>query len=880
MLTRLVAHVKRLFQHDAIDAEVDEELRFHVDMETQANMARGMTAGEARRVALRDLGGVTQTREAIREVSVLGFGWTDDLRLTFRTMRRNPGFVVVAVVVLALGCAITGVVFSTVNGWVSVGRAIPGADRVVVLAHADEEGVHPDRLFRETEYARLFALKLRTVKHLFALRPFPALLTTDASTENVRVEAIAGSYFAALGVPPHLGRPLYPDDDRGGGSIVLGEGAWRRLFNGNAGVIGRSVRLSGLVCTVVGVMPERVRGFTMPSATSVDVWAPVGVVRSLIAPSGQPVWGQVFGRLADGASLAEARAEAQVVAARLDPDHPALHAVPLAVESGVFPTRMRLLFGAMATGLVALSSLVLLIACANLANLLLARSASRSAEIAIRMALGASPIRILRLQLLESAAVAALGGAGGIGLVWWVSRAAGQFTILVGGQRPIRASLLVDGWVLSFFFLLVVFSSVAIGILPALRAIRIDPVQVLASSGTRGRSTGRFERKRTWLVASQVAASVVLLVVAGLFVRSALRASSYHVAFDASHLAVGHLNWTAPGLDEELGRQRQDRLLAVARSVPGVRAAAVASALPAGGGGELLDIETEEANLGAREFGPPCRAVSVSPGFFEAMRPLRLRGRAFSEQDGRADRGVAIVNDVAAERLWPGRDPIGRRLRIRKGPGLDVVGVVAETDRTAASTTERCCVFVPMEQRFTPEFIVMVAGTSPAASLVGPLSTAIRRAVPDAAMYDVETAEADLNRAGGLSRTVALALVALGGLGLGIAMVGLYAVTAYVVGLRRAEFGIRKVLGATNAQVYGVVFRETGRMLAIGIGVGLPLAFAVSSSVAGALVGVTEHDALTYLLVPACLAAVGFVAAWWPARRAARIEPVEALRDL
>jgi predicted permease len=806
----------------------------------------------------------------------------DDLLVALRTMRRSPGFVVIAVIILALGCAITGAVFATVNGWLSIGAAIPHAERLVVVAPTYEGAAYPSAYFRETSYARLFDLRLRTVRDLFATRPVPAVLSVDNLSLNVRMEAVTGAYFRAIGVPPLLGRALYPDDDRAGSgvSVVLGEGVSRRLFAGDPRVIGRSIRLSGLLCTIVGVMPATVRGFTMPTGTAVDVWAPEAAVRPLLAPSGKTVWGQVFGRLAEGASFRQAEAEMRVAGSRFDPEHADLGAALRPVERGVMPGRARLVIGIIGTGLVALSSLVLLIACANLANLLLARSASRSSELAIRMALGASPSRILRLQLLETGSVTALGGAAGFALVSWVGRLIGQFTVHTDRGTAIVATLLVDVRVLAFFFVLIAVASVAIGILPAMRAIRIDPAQVLASSGSRGGSTGRFERRRTLLVASQVAASTVLLVVAGLFVRSALHASRYDVAFETRHLAMGHLDFGTLRWDERRGRNEQEALLTVARSIPGIRGAAVSTGLPAGGGGELVDIEAEDANLGKRQFGPPCRGLSVSPGFFRLIGPLHLRGRDVTAGDSGAGRGVVVVNEVAASRLWPGRDPLGRRLRIRKGDALDVVGVVAETDRTARDIAERCYVFVPMAQRYTPRFVLAVTGTASAESLLGPLAATVARAVPEVSMFDVKTAEAHLNRAGGASRSVALALVVLGALGLTIAVVGLYGVMSYVVGLRRAEFGIRKALGATDAQIYRLISWEACRMLIIGILAGLPIAYAVSVSVASALVGVTSHDAVTYLAVPACLVVVGAIAAWWPARQAARVEPAVALRDL
>jgi predicted permease len=797
-------------------------------------------------------------------------------------MRRSPGFVVTAVIILAFGCAFTGAVFSTVNGWLAVGAAIPHAEHLVFVVPTRQGAEVPLGYFKETSYTRLFERRLQTVRDLFATKPVPAILSLGSASVNVRMEVVTGAYFQAIGVAPLLGRTLGADDDRPGGEavVVLGESAWRRLFAEDSHVIGRSIHISGLLCTIVGVMPASVRGFTTPTSTAVDVWAPVTAMKPVLGRAGALVWGQVFGRLAEGVSFRQAEAEMRVAGSRFDPDDDQLGAALLPVERGVMPSRARLGLAVVGTGLVALSALVLLIACANLANLLLARSASRSTELAIRMALGARPSQVLRLQLFETGGITLLGGAVGLALVSWASHTIGRFTIYSDGGSIVTGTLVVDGWVVGYFFVLIVSASLAIGILPAIRSIRIDPAQVLASSGTRGRTTGRFERKRTLLVSSQVAASTVLLIVAGLFVRSAIKASRYDVAFDARHLAIGYFDFGTLGWDIQRGHSQQEILLKIGESMPGILGVAVSTGLPAAGGGEVVDIEPGDVDLSRYQFGPACRSLSVSPGFLQVVGLIPLRGRDFTIGDTGTTHGVVILNEVAASRLWPGRDPVGRRLRIRKGDALEVVGLVPESDRTAKDLTDRCYAFVPMAQRYKPQFILAVKGTQAAAALLTPLKAAVAAAAPDVSMFNTTAADAYLSRAGGPSRSIASALVVLGAFGLVIAIAGLYGVMAYVVGLRRSEFAIRKVLGATNGQIFLVVSRDAGRMLAIGILFGLPVAYAVSMSVGNALIGVTSHDVLTYVFVPASLASVGAIAAWLPAQRAAQVDPAVALRDM
>ncbi len=806
---------------------------------------------------------------------------TSDVRVVFRTLRRSPGLVVTAVVVLALGSAITGAVFSTVTGWLSFASAIPNADRLIFVEPTDRGTPVSSGYFKETSYARLFELKLATVRDLFATAPVPVIVSMNGQSASVRMEAVTGAYFQAVGVPPLLGRPLQPDDDRAGGdvSVVLGEGAWRRLFDADARVIGRSISVAGLYCTVVGVMPSTVRGFTSPTSTAVDVWAPMMGVRSAVAPGGKAIWGQVFGRLTNGASFQQAENELHVAAAHFDPDVVDLGAAARPVEQGVAPTRARLAIGAMSTALVAVSALVLMIACANLGNLLLARSASRSAEFAIRTALGASPAQILRLQLLETTSLAAMGAAAGALLVTWLSRTIGRFTLYVDGGSVMTGTLLVNGWVIAYFFVVMAATAIAIGIAPALRAIRLDPARVLASSGSRGMSN-RFERKRTVLVASQIGGSTVLLIVAALFVQSAFRASRYGATFDAQHMVMGSFDFSAAGWDERQGRTEQETLLTAVLSGPEIRKAGLSTGLPAGGDGEMVSLEPAETVFSNREFGPPCRCLSVSPGFLNMLGLSPLRGRDFDLGDKNANRGVAIVNEAAAARLWPGVDPIERRLRIRKGEALTVVGLVADTDRTTQDLSDLCTVFVPIAQRYSPRFFLVAAGTPSATLLLKPFEAATADVLPKAPIFNVTTAQAHLTRTAGVLRSTAIALVVLGGLALAIAVVGLYGVTAYVVGLRRPEFGIRKALGATNARIHQLVLAEACRMVGLGLLAGVPTALLVSLLLTHTLVGITSHDVATYLVVPVGLLVLTVAVTWYPAWRAACEEPSVTLRNV
>jgi predicted permease len=813
-------------------------------------------------------------------VRTLFRGFDQDLRVVLRTMRRSPGFVVVAVVILALGSAITGVVFSTVNGWLAVERVIPNASRLVAVAPTEHGAINPTGYFKESAYTRLFQYQLTTVEDLFASRPLPATMSIDHSGVSVRVEAVAGAYFRAIDVPPLLGRALGSEDDRAGGAVplLLSEATWRRFFEGDPRVVGRAVRLSGVAAEVVGVMPARARGFSIPTSTAVDAWTPIAAVKELIAPGGEAVWAQVFGRLRNEVTLPQAQAEFQARLQGFDAAHAALGVAALPIEKGVLPSRARFAMQAVGTGLVALSAMVLLIACANLANLLLARGAGRVSELALRMALGASPLRVLRLQLAETVVVTTLGGLIGFAQVVWFGRAAGQFTFQLDRGGLGSGWILVDGWVVGYFMLVIASASVAVAIVPAIRTIRLDPGQVLASAGGRGTMTGRFERKRTWLVASQVAGSTVLLVVAGLFVRSAVHASEYAVSFDPARITLAFLDVGIEGAKPDGLAGRYEHLRTSLWAAPNVGAAAMSTGLPASGEGELVAVSADgEVRRGA---GRPCRLLVVSPGFFDVLGIGILSGRDFTMSDTQSVRPVAIVNQTAASALWPGREHVGRRLRIRDGGAVEVIGLVRDTDATTTEAPDRCYIFIPQTDRRASRVMVSMTGAGPVPPSAGELATAAAHTFPDASIFNVTSARDYLNRRGGRSRTVAAGLVVLGTLALLIASVGLYGVMSYVVGLRRGEFGIRRVLGATDADIYRLVLCEALRMMGLGIAAGLPVAFAVSAWADKALVGVTSHDGVTYAVVPIVLLVVGVLGAWWPAVKAGRVEPSVALRQL
>jgi len=803
-----------------------------------------------------------------------------ELRQILRAVGRAPGFLAVGASLVAVGSGVTGAAFATARGWFSLESVIPDASHLVVIAPRRDFTVEPTGYFRKSSFDRLAALgTFNTVAELFGTAPQRVVLSMGRESLTVRMEAVTAHYFAALRVSPLLGRSLGVADEGSAGwfPIVLGQSAWQRLFRGDPQVVGRTVRVADIPATIVGVMPGVVRGFTVPTSTAVDIWAPLSILRTTQPPKNvdAAVWVQVFGRLADDASVDEAQAEFSARTSAFDSEDPKLGISVLPVERGVISTRARIGTIAMGSAMVGFAALVLLISCANLINLLLARTTIATSEIAVRMALGATPSDIIRRQLLESGCITALGASLGFLAVVAAARLVGRFTLFHSGGSVATGEMIVDPWVAGFFLLLCLLASLIVGLMPAMRAVRCDPAQVLASGGSRGRTTGRFERMQTALVASQIAGATVLLVLGALFGQSAVRVANYRVSFDAANIALGFFDFGTSHWTEAQGRLHQAEVLDAAGAIPGVSAASISTALPAEGDGELADVEALDGtgNLA-------CHVISASPGFFGVMQLAPVRGRLPAETDGQAQVPVAVVTSTAADRLWPGQDPLGRRIRIRRGEWLSVVGIVPDSDRTATNIVDRSYVFLPFAQRYESRFMLAVRGTLPGSSLVTSFMNTMRAGPADTSMFNARTAQSHLENLAGPVRSMAMGLIVLAACGVLIAVVGVYAVMAYLVGLRRVEFGVRKALGATDWAIAAQVGRQAVWMIALGLILGIPVAYVVSSWSAGELVGTTAHDAVTYVLVAAGLFGVGLLATWLPVRRALSGEPADILKTI
>jgi predicted permease len=581
---------------------------------------------------------------------------------------------------------------------------------------------------------------------------------------------------------------------------------------------------------------------------------------------------RVLARLRPAVDAGEAAARISALGAHMEFAHGETGLAVLPARTAIVPDefdRYGRMFG---VAIVALSGLVLLIACSNLTNLLLARTASRSIEIAVRMAAGANRWRIAALLLTETAVVTVLAAGGGLALAFGISTLLAALPLPELDAITIRYVPSLDLRVFAYSIGSAVLVTVAVGMAPAWRATRTDPVRTFAHAGGASPRSGRL---RNILIGVQMAACTVLLLAAGLFIRSTLAGLAYDPGFDITHTASADVNLSYDGYDEIRGRAYFQRLLDDAMRAPGIVTAALASDVPAGAHSLNVELLAEgEAPISGSGYGASghgCSTLRVTPGLFSTIRERLISGRDFNADDTGTSRAVAIVNESVAKLLWPGQNPIGRRLSIDKDRHLlEVVGLVADTDRTSTSASIRRFVFVPWAQNYSPRMSIVARGPADGAAVRDPLRTAARQADPDVAVTGVRTLAERVAIWLIPLRYAAMILLTLGVLGAFIALIGVYGVTAYLVTLRTREFGILKALGATGLDIYRSVLTQGARTLIAGVAVGLGAAFLAANLLQHLLYDVHPHDVTTFIMVPAALVAVGLLASFVPARRRGR----------
>ncbi len=804
-----------------------------------------------------------------------------DLTYAARTFRKNPGFVAIVIVSVALGIAANTTVFTMVKATLLGQLPVREPERLVSFDEGSSKS-YPDFVDYRDQARNIF-------EGVGAYFPLVPVSLGGGEPERIWGQVATGNYFSLMGAEPAIGRGFLPEEDVPGRGqvVVLSYNLWRRRFGGNPGIVGRQVTMNDRSYTVVGVAP---RGFNGEARGIIsEFWVPLSMYAQImpdLAKEGDITdkrdhsWLCIFGRLKPGVSLAQAAAAVNVIRDRLDstyrkaePGRPARARRPMRlVEAGGLPGGgAKMAMGLMAV-LMVVVGLVLLIACANVANLLLARAAARQREIGIRLAVGAGRKRLIRQLLTESILLASLGAGAGLLLSLAATRAIARLQFSL--PFPIGFDFSLDMRVVGFAAALTVITGILFGLAPALRATRTDLVTTL--KGEAAQPAARRFGMRNLLVVVQVALSLVLLVSAGLFLRSLGNASSIDTGMRAENVLIMAFDPKLHSYSSERSRQFVADVRQRVTALPGVASVSFVDVVPLSIGSNSSDVQSEggkEVKATQTDF------FRIGTRYFETLGIPLLRGRDFNAQ---STPDMVIINEIAAKRLFPGEDAVGRRVRTQ-GKTYQVIAVARNVKSRTLGEEPRSCLYHFLERdpneviSFFGTAILVKTGGNPAA-LIRPVRKEIQALDRNLAVFNTETMREHLNKALLLPRLSATLLTIFGTVGLVLATVGLYGVMSYSVRRRTREIGIRMALGAPAGGVLRMVTKQGMLLAGVGLATGLVIAFALSRFTASQLYGISPTDPVTFLGVPAILLAVAFLASLAPARRASRIEPFVALR--
>jgi predicted permease len=814
-----------------------------------------------------------------------------DIRYGIRMLLKNPAMTLVATLTLALGIGANTTIFSAVNGLMLRPLPVANADRLVVLAAQPQAGnintqfSYPD--FQDIRsQADGFSDVVGYVLNL-------AGMESNGKVEPVLHSYVSGNYFTALGLKPAAGRLIYGAETEKNGTepvAVLGYSYWKKRFNGDPAIIGRQVKMNSHSVTVVGVAPEGFHGTY--SLVDMQAYLPLGMRMLWNQKSTDPngYWTKresgdikILGVLKPGISRQQAQVSANVVAQRLNQEFPETHKgvsyhlyMERLARPDPDPTNGLVIVGVL---FMVLAGLVLLLACSNVANIVLVRATSREREMAVRTALGAARTRIVRQLLTESSLLALMGGVLGVIVGVWTTRLISSVRLEVA-DIPIRFDFGFDWRVFSFALAIAAITGLVVGLAPAWRAARADFNQVL-HEGSRGILGSGKSRLRSALVVAQVAVSLMLLVVAGLFVRSSQNAEHGYLGFDPHNVLNLTMETRTIGFDMPRAQQFIREMEERARTLPGVQSVSVASSIPMGYSNDSALVYPEGQSLSDKDAPPLALYNAIDPAYFATMRIPLLRGRQLTEQDNEKAPKVAVINEAMAKKLWPNQDPLGKHFRIQKEPALiEVVGVTKQGKYNDPVDDTVLFYYQPLAQN-PSTFVTLQLRTAGAPELLIPeVEQQIHSLAPGLPLTDVQTMEQSLGGVNGffLFRMASRFTVTLGLLGLVLALVGVYSVISYAAAQKTHEIGVRMALGAGRGDILKMVLRQGFVLVGAGLLAGLVLTFIAGRGLGSLLVGVSPSDPVTLIVVALLLAAVGLVASFIPARRAMKIEPLTALK--
>jgi putative ABC transport system permease protein len=851
-------------------------LRYHLERETEQNLRGGMTPEEARRAALRAFGGVELSRELCREargVRMFQDLW-QDLRYGARKLHKSPGFTLVAVMTLALGIGANTAIFSVVNAVLLKPLPFDQPEQLVRVF-----GTNPRRSSFSRPHSYLNFSDLRAQNQTFeamaAYGGATAALSGADAPEQITGVIASGDVFRVLRAKPLMGRLLEPEDERPGGSpaVVISHGLWQRRFGGDPQIVGRTIRLDGREREIVGVTPA---DFSFEFVTgAADFWMPIDPTASGFQQRGA-IFLEAIGRLKPGVTLGGAGSDLEVVASRLAQQYQDSNAgigvrLASAQEELVGDVRPTLLVLLGAVGF------VLLIACANVANLLLARSAGRHREIAVRSALGAWRGRIVRQLLTESLLLALAGGLLGLLFALWGVNLLSAF---VPENVPRFGETSIDLRVLGFTLAASILTGLLFGIAPALQSSRFDLNEALKEGG-RGGTDGRGRaRVRGLLIVSEVALSLVLLIGAGLLIKSFARLRNTDPGFDPSNTLTASLSPSSVRYDTDEKVNDFYRLLVErVRALPGVESVGAVTPLPLSDNNLSFSFTVVGQPPPPPGQGQSASARFVTPDYFRAQRVPSRAGRVFTETDGAGAPGVIVVNEAFARRYLPGVEPLGQRLRLGvNGIEGEIVGVVGDIRGASLATTPAPEYYVPESAVSFNDMTLVIRTTGDPASLAPALRQVVSEMDKDLPLYEVRTMEALLARSVARQRFSMTLVGVFAVLAMLLSAVGIFSVMSSLVAQRTHEIGIRMALGARPGDILSMVVRHGVRLTLVGVAVGLAAAGALTRLMSGLLYEVSATDPAVYGGITALLAAVALLACYVPARRATKVDPLIALR--
>ncbi len=809
-----------------------------------------------------------------------------DLRYAVRRLRQSPGFTVIAVTIMGLGIGANTAIFSIVNAVLF--RPLPyERPAELVRVYTADEGDSAAEMVAYPDF-----LDIRERSDLFSgAAAHTAMflnLVGDDGSEAIFAEYVSASFFDVLEMPLTMGRSFEAEEDQPGVSeavAVVGYRAWVRRYGGDPNIIGKTVRLNGHPVTIVGVGPKDFSG-TMVGVT-MEFWLPMGTV-ALLDPDERRRLGSrrsrglaVTARLRPNVTVARATAALEAFGRQLAEQHPETNTGRTIVTMRASDVRLHPLIDAalypVAGLLMAVVGLVLLVACTNLANLLLVRASSRSREVAVRLALGASRRRLVSQLLTESLLLAGLGGLLGLALAYWTANLIARF------RPPLPVTITVDiapdGTVLLFTVVLSIATGVIFGLVPSLRASRPDLVTTLKDETRSAVRSRRRHGLTSGLVVAQVAVSFVLLIAAGLFLRGLGNAQRVDPGFETTNAAIATVAVGLGGYSVEEGREFVYELVRRIEAQPGVRGVAVADRVPLGASVHTEDIVLDDPDAAAGRDTLVADFMVVGPKYFEVMNVPILRGRAFTSHEGNGAPSVAIVNRAMARQFWGTDDVVGRRFSMDETQAV-IVGVARDTKVRTLGEAPRPQFYLSFEQN-APSFLfvsLIVATVGDPAAMPDALRREVQALNPDVPLFEAKTMQEHLGLMLFVPRMAAMLLSAFGLLAMALAAIGLYGVVGFSVAQRTREVGIRVALGADRSNVVGMVIREGMLMVIVGLLVGLGLSLVAMRPIAGLLHGVPPTDLVTFGGVALGLGAVALLATYVPARRAARIDPMIALR--